>query len=172
MYLCTECAISKTKLEPQGGEPRERRTRRTQAPLLQQQLVAVVCFGSLCSSSHTTKTALSSLQLLHPVRLFSSCLSLVCAVRECVAFCCEAATQAKWHGFQPICIVESLSAVRCLQRTSDCYKVNRVSVAPRGADAVDSLLRGTAVWARRVKQSVQWTNCSQSERGGLRCANA
>ena len=31
---------------------------------------------------------------------------------------------------------------------------------------------GTAIWARRVKQSVRWTSCSQSERGGLRCANA
>ena len=97
-------------------------------------------------------------------------------VRECVAYCCEAATQAKWHGFQPICIAKSLSAVRCSKRTSDCYEVNRVSVAPRGADAVGSLKQsakgGTAVWARRVKQSVRWTNCSQSERGGLRCANA
>ena len=60
-------------------------------------------------------------------------------VRECVAFCCEAATQSKWHGFQPICIVNSPSAVRSLQRTSDCYEVNRVSVAPREADAVGSL---------------------------------
>ena len=154
MYLCTECAISKTKLEPQGGEPRELRTRRTQAPLLQQQLVAVVCFGSLCSASHTTKTALSSLQLLHPVRLFSPCVSLVCAVRECVAFCCEAATQAKWHGFQPICIAKSLSAVRCLQRTSDCYEVNRVSVSPRGADAVGSLSRGNG-GVGSVKQHIQ-----------------
>ena len=51
----------------------------------------------------------------------------------------RSATQAKWHGCQPICIVESLSAVRCLQRTSDCYEVNRVSVAPRRADAVGSL---------------------------------
>ena len=73
------------------------------------------------------------------VRLFSSCVSLVCAVRECVAFCCEAATQAKWHGFQPICIAKSLSAVRCSQRTSDCYEVNRVSVVPRYAVAVGSL---------------------------------
>ena len=52
------------------------------------------------------------------------------------------AHKAQWHGFQPICIAKSLSAVRRSQRTSDCYEVNRVSVAPRGADAVDSLLRG------------------------------
>ena len=60
-------------------------------------------------------------------------------VRECVAFCCEAATQSKWHGFQPICIANSPSAVRCSQRTSDCYEVNRVSVVPRYAVAVGSL---------------------------------
>ena len=77
----------------------ERRTRRTQAPLLQPRLVAVVRFGSLCSSSHTTKTALSSLQLLHPVRLFSSCVSLVCAVRECVAFCCVAPRRRSGTAF-------------------------------------------------------------------------
>ena len=45
----------------------------------------------------------------------------------------------EWHGFQPICIANALYAVRCLQRTSDCYEVNRVSVAPREADAVGSL---------------------------------
>ena len=53
-----------------GRRAYERRTRRTQAPLLQPQLVAVVRFGSLCSSSHTTKTALSSLQLLHRFACF------------------------------------------------------------------------------------------------------
>ena len=67
-------------------------------------------------------------------------------VRECVAFYCEAATQAKWHGFQPIYIANTPYAVRCLQRTSDCYEVNRVSVSPRGADAVGSLLRGNGGW--------------------------
>ena len=36
------------------------------------------------------------------------------------------AHKAQWHGFQPICIAKSLSAVRCSQRTSDCYEVNRV----------------------------------------------
>ena len=92
-----------------GGEQRERRTRRTQAPLLQPQLVAVVCFGSLCSASHTTKTALSSLQLLHPVRLFSPCVSLVCAVRDCVAFCYErhagevARLSADLYCREPVC---------------------------------------------------------------------
>ena len=45
----------------------------------------------------------------------------------------------EWHGFQPICIANSPSAVRCSQRTSDCYEVNRVSVVPRYADAVGSL---------------------------------
>ncbi len=49
------------------------------------------------------------------------------------------AHKAQWHGFQPICIANSPSAVRCSQRTSDCYEVNRVSVAPRRADAVGSL---------------------------------
>ena len=41
------------------------------------------------------------------------------------------AHKAQWHGFQPICIANTPYAVRCLQRTSDCYEVNRVSVAPR-----------------------------------------
>ena len=49
------------------------------------------------------------------------------------------AHKAQWHGFQPICIANSPSAVRCLQRTSDCYEVNRVSVVPRNAVAVGSL---------------------------------
>ena len=49
------------------------------------------------------------------------------------------AHKAQWHGFQPICIAESLSAVRCSQRTSDCYEVNRVSVVPRYAVVVGSL---------------------------------
>ena len=48
------------------------------------------------------------------------------------------AHKARWHGFQPICIAESLSAVRCSQRTSDCYEVNRVSVVPRYAVDVGS----------------------------------
>ena len=29
------------------------------------------------------------------------------------------AHKGRWHGFQPICIANSPSAVRCLQRTSD-----------------------------------------------------
>ena len=49
------------------------------------------------------------------------------------------AHKAQWHGFQPICIANSPSAVRCSQRTSDCYEVNRVSVVPRYAVAVGSL---------------------------------
>ena len=49
------------------------------------------------------------------------------------------AHKAQWHGFQPICITESPFAVRCLQRTSDCYEVNRVSVVPRYAVDVGSL---------------------------------
>ena len=49
------------------------------------------------------------------------------------------AHKGRWHGFQPICIANSSSAVRCSQRTSDCYEVNRVSVVPRYAVAVGSL---------------------------------
>ena len=56
------------------------------------------------------------------------------------------AHKAQWHGFQPICIANIPYAVRCLQRTSDCYEVNRVSVSPRGADAVGSLSRGNGGW--------------------------
>jgi len=62
------------------------------------------------------------------------------------------AHKAQWHGFQPICIANTPSAVRCEQRTSDCYEVNRVSVAPREADAVGSLKvcrGGTAVGETR-----------------------
>ena len=62
------------------------------------------------------------------------------------------AHKAQWHGFQPICIANSPSAVRCLQRTSDCYEVNRVSVVPRYAVAVGSLKEcrgGTAVGETR-----------------------
>ena len=42
-----------------------------------------------------------------------------------------------------------------------------LSVVPRYAVTVGSLKGGTAIWARRVKQFVQWTDCSQSEQGGL-----
>ena len=45
-------------------------------------------------------------------------------VRECVAFCCVAATQAKWHNERNVPIMRE------------------PSVSPRGADAVGSLLRG------------------------------
>ncbi len=67
----------------------------------------------------------------------------MCVV-QATAPCCwpRLAHKAQWHGFQPICIANAPYAVRCLQRTSDCYEVNRVSVSPRGADAVGSLLRG------------------------------
>ena len=67
------------------------------------------------------------------------------------------AHKAQWHGFQPICIANSPSAVRCSQRTSDCYEVNRVSVAPREADAVGSLKvcrGGTAVGETREEGGV------------------
>ena len=64
----------------------------------------------------------------------------MCVV-QATAPCCwpRLAHKAQWHGFQPICIAKSLSAVRCSQRTSDCYEVNRVSVVPRYAVAVGSL---------------------------------
>ena len=64
----------------------------------------------------------------------------MCVV-QATAPCCwpHLAHKAQWHGFQPICISNAPNAVRCLQRTSDCYEVNRVSVSPRGADAVGSL---------------------------------
>ena len=45
--------------------------------------------------------------------------------------------------------------------------VNRVVLSPCYAVAVGSLQGGTVKWARRVKQFVQWTDCSQSEQGGL-----
>ena len=57
--------------------------------------------------------------------------ALVCVV-QATAPCCwpRLAHKAQWHGFQPICITNTPYAVRCLQRTSDCYEVNRVSVSP------------------------------------------
>ena len=110
--------------------------------LLQPQQVVVVRLGSLCSSSHTTKTSLSSLICKHKFACFCRAGALVCVVQATAPCCCVAATQAKWHGFQPIYIANTPYAVCCLQRTSDCYEVNRVSVSPRGADAVGSLSRG------------------------------
>ncbi|MBP3492718.1 MAG: hypothetical protein J6K47_05660, partial [Clostridia bacterium] len=53
-----------------------------------------------------------------------------------------------------ICIANAPYAVRCLQRTSDCYEVNRVSVSPRGADAVGYLSRGNGGMGS-VKQHIQ-----------------
>ena len=48
-----------------------------------------------------------------------------------------------------------------------------LSPATRSSWVPSNLCRGgTAIWARRVKQPVRWTSCSQSERGGLHCANA
>ena len=48
-----------------------------------------------------------------------------------------------------------------------------LSPAARSPGVPSNLCRGgTAIWARRVKQPVRWTSCSQSERGGLHCANA
>ena len=74
----------------------------------------------------------------------------------------------------------------CVCSTSDCAMLLRsrrikrggimsewhlsmrvLSVVPRHAVTVGSLKGGTVIWARRVKQFVQWTDCSQSEQGGL-----
>ena len=78
--------------------------------------------------------------------LCNSCISsLVFVVREpCVRSTSE---RAGWNYFARERVTrlsadlycKSSFAVRCLQRTSDCYEVNRVSVAPRGADVVGSL---------------------------------
>ena len=64
--------------------------------------------------------------------------STISTVRLC-RLGAQLAHKERWHGFQPICIANSPSAVRCSQRTSDCYAVNRVSVVPRYAVAVGSL---------------------------------
>ena len=99
---------------------------------------------ALCAPLPTRqKTSLSSLIYKHKFACFCRAGALVCVV-QATAPCCwpRLAHKAQWHGFQPICIANAPYAVRCLQRTSDCYEVNRVSVSPRGADAVDSLSRG------------------------------
>ena len=123
--------------------------------LLQPQQIVVVRLGSLCSSSHTTKTSLSSLIYKHKFACFCRAGALVCVV-QATAPCCwpRLAHKAQWHGFQPICIANAPNAVRCLQRTSDCYEVNRVSVSPRGASAVVSLSRGNGGMGG-VKQHIQ-----------------
>ena len=65
------------------------------------------------------------------VRLFLSCGSpCVRSTSDCAVLMATPAHKGRWHGFQPICIATAPYAVRCLQRTSDCYEVNRVSVSP------------------------------------------
>ena len=65
-FLYTVCACSKTEHEPQRRRALERRAFVAhKLLLLQPQQVVVVRLGSLCSSSHTTKTSLSSLICKH-----------------------------------------------------------------------------------------------------------
>ena len=65
-FLYTVCACSKTEHEPQRRRALERRAFVAhKLLLLQPQQVAVVRLGSLYSSSHTTKTSLSSLICKH-----------------------------------------------------------------------------------------------------------
>ncbi len=65
-FLYTLCACSKTEHEPQRRRALERRAFVAhKLLLLQPQQVVVVRLGSLCSSSHTTKTSLSSLICKH-----------------------------------------------------------------------------------------------------------
>ena len=124
--------------------------------LLQPQQVAVVRLGSLCSSSHTAKTSLSSLIYKHKFACFCRAGALVCVV-QATAPCCwpRLAHKAQWHGFQPICITNTPYAVRCLQRTSDCYEVNRVSVVPRTTIAFVENCPYLSGRARRVKQHIR-----------------
>ena len=131
-FLYTVYANSKTESESQGDDRSERRAFVAhKLLLLQPQQVVVVRLGSLCSSSHTTKTSLSSLICKHKFACFCRAGALVCVV-QAPAPCCwpRLAHKAQWHGFQPICIANIPYAVRWLQRTSDCYEVNRVSVSP------------------------------------------
>ena len=96
------------------------------------QLFALV----LCAPLPTRqKTSLSSLIYKHKFACFCRAGVLVCVV-QATAPCCwpRLAHKAQWHGFQPICIANAPNAVRCLQRTSDCYEVNRVSVSPTNDD--------------------------------------
>ena len=65
-FLYTVCACSKTEHEPQRRRALERRAFVAhKLLLLQPKQVVVVRLGSLCSSSHTTKTSLSSLICKH-----------------------------------------------------------------------------------------------------------
>ena len=85
------------------------------------------------------------------------------------------AHKAQWHGFQPICIAKPrMPFVACNELAIATKSIASVlSPAARSPWVPSNLCRGgTAIWARRVKQPVRWTSCSQSERGGLHCANA
>ena len=53
------------------------------------------------------------------------------------------------------------------------YLSMRVPLSPpRATDNLVEKCPNTSGRARRVKQHIRWMCCSQSERGGLRCANA
>jgi len=97
--------------------------------LLQPQQIVVVRLGSLCSSSHTTKTSLSSLIYKHKFACFCRAGALVCVV-QATAPCCwpRLAHKGRWHNERIAPIYAS--AARCKQRASDCYEVNRVRVSP------------------------------------------
>ena len=90
-FLYTVFAHSKTELESQGDDRSEHRAFVAhKLLLLQPQQVAVVRLGSLCSSSHTTKTSLSSLIYKHKFACFCRAGALVCVVQATAPCCCVA----------------------------------------------------------------------------------
>ena len=93
-FLYTVFAHSKTELESQGDDRSERRAFVAhKLLLLQPQQVAVVRLGSLCSSSHTAKTSLSSLIYKHKFACFCRAGALVCVVQATAPCCCVAGAQ-------------------------------------------------------------------------------
>ena len=127
------CPIQ-TEHEPQGGEPMSAELSSHTSPFAP---TATCCSCSLwffvllfphdenCAFIFATPAS---------VRLFSSCVSLVCVVRGCVAFCCEAATQTKWHNERTVPIY--VSAVRSEATEERLLRSQSRLVVPRYAVAV------------------------------------
>ena len=164
-----QSAFSKTESEPQRRRPyRTPSLRHTQAHFA---TIATCCnrlpFGLLCSFFPRAKNCAFIFLTRTQVRLFltwgSPC---VCSTSDC------AVLLRSRHTKRSDIMSERYLLCECCKERSDGIAivtlcVNRVELSPATRLPWVPLQGGTAIWARRVKQFVQWTDCSQSEQGGL-----
>ena len=135
-----------------GGDRSERRTYVTHKPILQQlQPVVIVCLLVFVFLFPHAKNCAFIFLTHTQVRLFLTCGSpCVCSTSDCAVLLRSRRTKRSD-------IIREMAQV-----------MSRPSVVPPATRSPWVPFQGgTVIWARRVKQFVRWTDCSQSEQGGL-----